>query len=167
MTTQQQTYFNELADFLTTQLQGEEIFTSSLSGEESDFVRLNKGKIRQPGNVKQHSLSVDLILGQKHVGGSLCLCGDTSVDQQRLQTLVTELREKLPHLPDDPHLLFSQEINNSTSEKPCTLPNPQDAIDDILELGSELDMVGIYAQGTLHRGFANSLGQRNWFSSHR
>ena len=163
--TQQKTYFNELADFLTTQLQGEEIFTSSLSGEESDFVRFNHGKIRQPGNVKQYSLSVDLILGQKHAGGALCLCGDASVDQQRLQTLITELREKLPHLPDDPHLLFSQEINNSTSEKPCTLPNPQDAINDILELGSELDMVGIYAQGTLHRGFANSLGQRNWFSS--
>ena len=36
----------------------------------------------------------------------------------------------------------------------------------ILEASDGLDLVGIYAQGGISRGFANSFGQRNWFSTH-
>ena len=28
------------------------------------------------------------------------------------------------------------------------------------------DLVGIYADGAIHHGFASSLGQRNWYQSH-
>src|SRR5262249_36404424 len=31
--------------------------------------------------------------------------------------------------------------------------------------GHGRDLVGIYAAGVVHRGFANSLGQRNWYGS--
>ena len=36
----------------------------------------------------------------------------------------------------------------------------------IQEAGRGRDLVGIYAAGGIHSGFANSFGQRNWFSSY-
>ena len=165
MNNQQQHYFFDLADDITGQLKGDEVYTCWLSGEESDFVRINKGKVRQPGHVKQCTLSLDLIFGQKHAKGSLRLSGEKSIDQKRLSTLILGLRNKLPYLPDDPHLLYSKSINNTETQKPNALPPPQQAIEDIVSQGENLDMVGIFAQGNLHRGFANSLGQRNWYSS--
>jgi predicted Zn-dependent protease len=35
-------------------------------------------------------------------------------------------------------------------------------IDAVLQAGRGLDLVGLYAGGPIHEGFANSLGQRNW-----
>ena len=45
-----QTYFHELADHLTAQLQGDEVYTCSFHGEDSDFVRFNQGEVRQAGS---------------------------------------------------------------------------------------------------------------------
>jgi len=46
-----QTYFNGIADFLTSQLSGDEVLTMGFNGEDSDFVRFNHSKVRQPGHV--------------------------------------------------------------------------------------------------------------------
>ena len=35
---------------------------------------------------------------------------------------------------------------------------------DVLDAAEDLDLVGILAHGTIESGFANSLGQKNWFS---
>ncbi|MEB0151211.1 TldD/PmbA family protein, partial [Pseudomonas sp. CCC2.2] len=51
-----------------------------------------------------------------------------------------------------------------TSERqvPGRVPELQQAIDSICDLSQGLDMVGIYAAGTLYRGFANSWGACGW-----
>ena len=46
------------------------------------------------------------------------------------------------------------------------LPGREQAVDSVIEVAGKHDLVGIYAAGGIHRGFANSLGQRNWFTSH-
>jgi predicted Zn-dependent protease len=136
-----------------------------LSGEKSDFVRLNQGQIRQPGHVRQYGFTVDLISGNKHAKATIRLSEDRETDQARLNNVLKDLREKLPFLPEDPHLLYAEDVQSTENEQPSDLPSAHEAVDDILSLGSDTDIVGIYAQGQLHRGFANSLGQRNWFSS--
>ena len=44
-----QSYFNLLADHLTSLLSGEEVYTSQFGGEDSDFVRFNHAQVRQAG----------------------------------------------------------------------------------------------------------------------
>jgi len=39
-------------------------------------------------------------------------------------------------------------------------------VDGLLDAAQGLDLVGILAAGAIRRGFASSLGQRNWFTSH-
>ena len=60
-----QTYFNGIADFLTSQLSGDEVLTMGFNGEDSDFVRFNHSKVRQPGHVQQRHLELDLISGSR------------------------------------------------------------------------------------------------------
>ncbi len=160
-----QTYFNGLADHLTSQLQGEEVYTCSFYGEDSDFVRFNQGQVRQAGSVVQRAIGVDLILGQRHAGGSVTLSGDGAEDKGRLTKLVGRLREKLPHLPEDPHLLYATDVQSSERHGENKLPAADDSLGQIRSAAGDKDLVGIYAAGALGSGFANSLGQRNWYDT--
>ncbi|MDP6935501.1 MAG: hypothetical protein QGG40_21445 [Myxococcota bacterium] len=162
--------FEALFDGLCTQLTGEEILTGRLVGEHSDFVRLNRGRIRQPGSVTQAEFTLRLVLGSRHAEGTVSLTGQFERDAVEASALLQRLRERLPHLPEDPHLLLSDQVCSTEDVAANLLPDPTDAIDDVLEVahsgGRNPDLVGIYTAGAMHRGFANSHGQRNWFTSH-
>jgi len=160
-----QDYFYALAEFTTSLLRGEEVYTCSFSAEDSDFVRFNGSRVRQAGNVKQSELALDLIEGRRHCRGELTLSGDSEIDRARLGRLVDNLREQRAGLPDDPFLLYSTEARSGEHENPDLLPEPDEVLEQITKAGEGQDLVGIYAAGGMHTGFANSLGQRNWHSS--
>ena len=162
-----QEYFYQLADYFTSLLQQEEIYTCSFSAEDSDFVRFNRSAVRQAGTVSQRYLAFDLIRGLRHTGGTVALSGDFALDCDRSAHLIAGLREKLPYLPEDPHLLYATEVHSSEHYGKNQLPEDSTAIvAAILEAGRGRDLVGIYAAGGIYNGFANSFGQRNWFSSY-
>jgi predicted Zn-dependent protease len=158
--------FYKQADFLTTQLKGDEVFTCTFSGEDSDFVRLNHNQIRQAGRVTQRHLSLDLIQGRRHALGRCALTGEPREDESRLIALLDELRGKRPHLPEDPHLLYATEVNSTEQLGENRLILAPDAVQQIRAVGARYDLVGLFASGGLFNGFANSLGQRNWFSTY-
>lgn len=162
-----QEYFYQLADYLSSLLKQEEIYTCSFSAEDSDFVRFNRSAVRQAGTVSQRYLAFDLIRGLRHTGGTVALSGDFALDRDRAAHLLAGLREKLPYLPEDPHLLYATEVQSSEHHGKNRLPEDSAAIvAAILQAGHSRDLVGIYAAGGIHNGFANSFGQRNWFSSY-
>src|SRR3989442_15901286 len=78
-----QDYFYTLADTITALLQGDEVYTCTFRGEDSDFVRFNRSAIRQAGTVAQRFLSVDLIRGQRHATAEVALAG--GLDEGRAQ----------------------------------------------------------------------------------
>ena len=123
-----QDYFYELSDAATEMLQPGEMFTSSFKSEDSDFVRFNKCKVRQAGSVSQKSLSVDLIEGSKHAGGTLTLSGQRESDRARLAGMLERLREMRAALPEDPHLLVSEEPQSSEVHAENRLPSGPDAM---------------------------------------
>jgi predicted Zn-dependent protease len=161
-----QEYFYALADALTVLLHGEEVYTCTFDAEDSDFVRFNRSAVRQPGTVLQRTLSLDLIKGRRHAAGAIALCGDMELDRERLERLVVELREKLPYLPEDPYLLYATDVHHSEQHGENCLPEQDAVLTAVLDAGRGRDLVGIYAAGGIYAGFANSLGQRNWFSSY-
>ena len=79
--------------------------------------------------------------------------------------MLTELREQLPHLPEDPHLLYATTVHSTVQQGENRLPDRADAVAAVLDAGNGRDLVGIYAAGGIYAGFANALGQRNWFES--
>jgi predicted Zn-dependent protease len=157
-----ETYFNELTSLLDRSLAPDEVYTCGFDAEASDFVRMNRGKIRQPGSVSQRYLRLHLIHGQRHADQCFALTGDLAHDRTRIAAAFTWLRETLSGLPDDPHLSYATDVVSSRSVKSRPLPPAEEVVASVLDAASGLDLVGIYAAGPVYRGFANSLGQRNW-----
>ena len=151
---------------MTAKLQGDEVFLATFSGEQSEFVRFSHDSVRQAGSVVQRYFTLDLIRGQRHVRSTITLSGEPTLDRGRVDALIGELREQLPHLPEDPYLLYATEPHDSEVIGDNIVPNREDALEQILKAGEGRDLVGIYAQGGIFKGFANSFGQRNWFSSY-
>ena len=157
--------FFTLVDELKGSLKAGEVLLAGLSGERSDFIRFNKSLVRQPGTVHQDYLSLELIRGQRHAAATVSICGG-SEDRALAEKTIADLRASLDHLPDDPHLLYSTEVRSTEQIGRDELPDSAAVLDVILAAGKGRDLVGIHAQGQVYEGFANSLGQRNWFSTH-
>jgi predicted Zn-dependent protease len=161
-----QEYFYALADAITGSLHGDELYTCTFHAEDSDFVRFNRSAIRQAGSVVQRFLSLDLIHGRRHAAAEVALSGDLDSDHARVSQLLTGLREQISYLPEDPHLLYATTVYSSAYQGENRLPNKGDAVAAVLDAGRGRDLVGIYAAGGIYAGFANALGQRNWFASY-
>ncbi len=155
-------YFEALSTILQAALAAGERYTASFDAEQTDFVRMNQGKVRQPGTVDQRYLQVRLIKGTRHASHVTTLTGDLAVDAPAVRDIVTGLRSALPQLADDPLLLLPSDVHSSRDIRSTPLTAAAEVIDDVLGAAGDLDLVGIYAAGPVWRGFANSEGQRNW-----
>ncbi|MFO1352824.1 MAG: metallopeptidase TldD-related protein [Gammaproteobacteria bacterium] len=161
-----QDYFSAIADVLGGLLAADEVYTCWYSGEQSDFVRFNQARIRQAGRVTQQTLNLDWIRGRRHAAVTLTLSGNLHDDRERLAALVAEARQIIAHVPDDPYLLYATTVHSSVSVQPDRLPPGPVMVDDMLRAVQGKDLVGIFARGSIHSGFANSFGQRNWLTRH-
>lgn len=159
--------FLALAEHLVDITRGDEISLCSLYAEDSDFARFNRAAIRQAGSVDQRVLSMTLVRGATQSAATLSLSGNLAADRDALSRALAHCRDQLVVLPDDPHLLIATDVHSSTQQAPDRLPADRSAIvADVLAAVDGTDFVGISAAGSLYAGFANSLGQRNWFSTH-
>ena len=160
-----QSYFDTLVTHATSQLTGDEILLASAHSEATDFARFNDARIRQAGSVDQTTIDIDLIEGQRHTEASLQLSGDAPTDNQRLAAILQRLREQRAVVPEDPHLIVNTEPTSTHHVGDDQLPDRDQALAAIAEGAGDRDLVGIYTSGAVANGFANSLGQRNWFET--
>lgn len=162
-----QDYFYELADFAQTRLKAREVLLLGFSGEESSFVRFNRSAVRQAGAVEQRQLALHLIGAGRRVSTHLTASGDAALDREHIGKALHDARERLAVVPDDPYLHYATEVRSTENVQPNRLPEDEgQVVDAIVKAGEGRDLVGIYMAGGIHRGFANSLGQRNWFSTY-
>lgn len=164
MSEQDRAGFEALVSALSGQLVGAERLYASLNGEATSFVRINHGRIRQPGTVRQSTLSLRLVVGRRHASAELTLSGAADEDLWRGAEALRQLRELLPALPEDPHLLLHDSDAVSVDAVDSALPPAADLVDAALQEAGDADMVGIFAGGEVWRAFGSSLGQRDWFS---
>ena len=155
-------YFHDLAAILDRALVAGEAYMAWFSAEASDFVRMNHGKVRQPGTVSQRYLEIELIRDKRHASHRVSLTGNLDDDREALHSIVAALRGIVPDMDEDPHLLVATDVVPTRSVRGEPLPPAEAIIDSIVGAASGLDLVGIYAGGPIHRGFANAFGQRNW-----
>ncbi|MCY7386899.1 MAG: TldE/PmbA family protein, partial [Burkholderiales bacterium] len=157
-----QTYFYTLADFITSQTRVDETTLAYLSAEDSNFVRFNKNAVRQAGSVKQLMLTLSLIANQRRAELRVSLSGVRENDEAQLKAVLETLRCDLADLPEDPYLLFNPTPQSSEHIGQSQLPGDAEMLDQVMSQGKGKDLVGMFASGAIYKGFANSLGQRNW-----
>jgi predicted Zn-dependent protease len=153
--------FFTLAAALSGRLHADEMLICNFAGERSDFVRFNASRVRQAGSVDQRYLTLRLIRGRRQAAATIAVTGAAG-DLEHASTALGRVREMLAQVPEDPWLLVSTEVRPTTSERRGTLVHPEEVVEQVVNGAGDVDLVGFYAGGTTCRGFANSLGQRNW-----
>lgn len=154
--------FYALAEQAFATVQGDELLLVNFRGEESDFVRFNRGKVRQPMTVRQGHLTLTLIRGARRNEVTLALTGHAADDGARALRELASLRADIGSLPEDPHLLVCTEATRSERVERGALPAADGAIADVVRAAGGADLVGILASGPVRAGFASSIGARHW-----
>jgi len=155
-------YFHELADFVQSLAAEGEVIASGFAAETSDFIRFNRSAVRQATSVRQLKWTLTLIRDGRRVDAATTLSGQGAADRDQLKAMLADLRGGIGEAPVDPYLLCPATPADTERESPGEIPDASVVIDAVLEAGRGLDLVGHYAGGPIHEGFANSLGQRNW-----
>jgi len=135
----------------------------NFDAESTDYIRFNKAKIRQAGNVKQNTITLKLINKKgKTLNSVTRISGELQNDLKTLDNVLNFLKRELSDLPPDKYLTFSHKNNSSEKIYPDKKINNMVITQNILDSFINLDMVGILSSGTICAGFANSKGQINW-----
>jgi len=155
-------HFEAVAAEVQANLRGGEDFLANFRGEDSTFIRFNKSAVRQPGQVREAELAVDLIDGRRHAESSVSLSGEIGEDRSRIARMVADLRGVLRDVPEDPYLLVNDIVQPSTRAIGELPPRADEIMDAVVQAGRGRDLVGFVASGPVWTGFANGRGQRNW-----
>ncbi len=158
--------FFALTDRLNASLSGSEVLFCTLNGEASDFVRLNRNRIRQAGHVQSSELGVMLTDGSRQVEGHCVLSGEMKTDLAQVRQVLARLRERLVEMPPDPYLHYATTASASSRFVGAQLPAAAELLATLIAAADGLDVVGIWASGDLSTGLASSLGHRHWHQSH-
>jgi predicted Zn-dependent protease len=153
--------FFELAERLNRERHVDEVLLCELSAERSDFVRFNRGRVRQPGSVDQRFLSLRLIRERRQAAATIAL-GGNGEGLAQARGAITRLREALTELPEDPWLMIAETPHSTATERRGKLAPAETVAQQVVTSAKGSDLAGIYAAGTIYRGFANSFGQHNW-----
>lgn len=166
--------FEQLTAQLFAYVKPEEVLTLELSGERSHFMRFNRSKVRQLGEVQD--FDAELTLYAPHPDGgtrrarrsrSLSLVGPT--DLLALRVELEALRKTVHQLPADPFCTLPEQRARSLESQLGQLPELQDLPQEVLKpLGKApagTEWVGVYQGGPILRAYASSLGSLHWFIS--
>ncbi|MCK5920620.1 MAG: hypothetical protein KAG66_06745, partial [Methylococcales bacterium] len=124
--------FDELSFALLADLTEHESLTISLAGENSQFCRINGGRIRQIGSVDEFGISLDLIHEQRRAEGSISLTGDLASDLKEARIELARLREEVAQLPEDPYLVLPPADKRSRTDQRANLLDLADSAEKLL-----------------------------------
>ena len=158
-------HFEGIANFIFSELRSGENAALSYSAEDSIFMRLNNCKVRQNGAVEQINAAMTLWKGAKTYSYSLALTGEIALDKERVSRAIGEARATMPLLPNDPFQVIPEAKEKSDSRfKGKLLPHAEIPA-RVLGPAEGLDFTGLYSQGQIYRGSANSRGANHWFET--
>jgi predicted Zn-dependent protease len=158
-------YFNELSEFCFSSLKSEEYAVTTLSGEDSTFLRFSQGLVRQNTQVQQFLMILQFIIQKRKITFEFMLTHDKEADQKTVLALLNRARAESTVLPEDPFIVLPENNGTSDTHHKGQLLSPALALEAISDSAAGSDFVGLYTAGTAFRGSQNSAGQKHWFAS--
>ncbi|MEM1255969.1 MAG: metallopeptidase TldD-related protein [Cyanobacteria bacterium P01_H01_bin.21] len=158
-----ETVFSQLADAVASVCAAHHTLT--ISGETSQFMRFNRARVRQTGQVSDGNLTLTLMQNERTASATVPFVGEFDVDWPLLKTALADLQALVPELPMDPFLVLPTGSATSRTVNQGELLAADAIASTLLSAVQTLDFTGIYAGGLIFRGYADSAGQRHWFES--
>ena len=157
--------FNNLSEALFSYLKENEYLVISFDGENSQFIRFNNASIRQTGLVDDAAMSLKYISNGRTCHGAFTISGHQTIDLERGKSELDRMRLESKELPEDPFLVLPKNSGSSREIKVVNGLPFHDAVDALVPAMQGIDFVGIWVNGKMYRGNANSLGQKHWFET--
>ena len=158
--------FEKNSKLIFANLKGDEEASLSLDAEESDFVRFNKGKVRQTTSVEQAQVSLIVKTKTKMAKMSFPLTGNLDEDRKRCLLYLGKARLEIDMLPENPYPITIAETGTSHTNQDAQTPKAEFIIDKVNQtVTAQDDFVGYMASGPLIQAIANSKGTYHWHSS--
>ena len=157
--------FTSLCDALFLELEKDELLTLSFGGENSQFIRFNNAAVRQTGLVDDGNIELKFIANERTCTGSFTVSGNPDTDIARGKGELARMRTEANEIPKDPFLVMPSNAGSSHEVQNANGLAFDDAVDALLPAMQGVDFVGIWANGRVFRGNANSLGQKHWFET--
>ena len=157
--------FRSLCEALFSELNKDELLTLSFGGESSQFIRFNNAGVRQTGLVDDSTIELKFIANDRTCTGSFTVSGNNDTDIVRGQAEISRMRTESNEIPKDPFLVMPSNTGSSHEVQTANGLAFDKAVDALLPAMQGVDFVGIWANGRMFRGNANSLGQRHWFET--
>ena len=110
-------------------------------------------------------MQLKLIHQQRSSSIEFPFTGDLEVDLPQLRSALELLRVEVPQLPIDPYLVMPSGNASSHEIHLGQLLPDAEVVPALLPVVNGLDFTGLYAAGTLVRGYADSSGQKHWFAT--
>ena len=159
------TCFEALADVLQSQARPGEWLCATLDAEASDFVRINRGRLRQAGRVERAVVRLRLVDGDRQAAHTATLPGlDAGSDAIRgvVADALEGLRAAIADSPADPLLDVHRAPLVDVDEAPDAPFDRDRFVDVVATAAGDADLVGFCAAGPVARGFCSTTGARLW-----
>ena len=111
------------------------------------------------------TLGLKFIANKRTCEGSITISGNFDVDMARGGTEIQRMRSEAQDILEDPFIVLPTNAGSSREVKAATSLGFDDAVDALLPIMQGVDLVGIFANGRMYRGNANSMGQHHWFET--
>jgi len=157
--------FEALTSSVFSQLQNGEELALNFSAEQSSFMRFNNAKVRQIGTVEQADALLKMWKDKKTYKIALTLSTDATQNEERIASTLTTAREQLALLPEDPFQAIPTASEKSELIYTGDLIDEERIVHKVLANVHGLDFTGLYTQGLVCRGSANSAWARHWFQT--
>jgi len=153
--------FSALADAIACEARADEASFGYLRGERSDFVRVNRARVRQAGTAEHVVVALRLFRAGRQAQMRCTLATPRDV-RDRVRTALAALRSAIERLPADPFASFEPTPGASERIVRAPEPAPHEVIDAIVDEAGDADLVGVFAGGVVVRALASSLGHRHY-----
>lgn len=140
----------------------------SLAAEETHFLRMSRGAVRQNGMVQDAQFVLQFMTdaGQSVDLGVPFVVGENHSVAQLVAETLSKARVQVKGVPFDPYLNLPSTPTTSRVSHPGRILKPDEAVDALLgQLNTGDDLVGIYTGGSTISALADSAGTRHWFAS--
>ncbi|UCE32111.1 MAG: hypothetical protein JSW68_04050 [Burkholderiales bacterium] len=142
-----------------------EFWSVSCAGEASEFIRINRGRLRQAGRVLRCDATVRAVIDGRQAAQRVTLSGRPDIDVARVADAVSGLRALIDVVPRDPHLSYPEGALRSEARACRAEPAALEVARTVIGEARDQDLVGFVASGTTTRGFADTGGTRHWFET--
>ncbi len=153
--------FDALVEAIAREARAGEAAFAYLRGERSDFVRVNRARLRQAGSVERAVVELRLFRAGRQARMQCTLATAREVRRSLREALVA-LRAATELLPVDPFASFDATPGASERIVRASAPAPHEVAAAIVDAAGDADLVGLFAGGTVVRALASNLGHRHY-----